>query len=219
MNQLFPRYSNNLSRFSIIGGLTFLAFIIWMADETYDSDYVTDVNTPIDQPIQFSHKHHVGDDGIDCRYCHASVTISSFAGIPSTETCMTCHSELWQQSPILAPVRSSYQTNAPLRWKRVHNLPKYVYFDHSIHINKGIGCSTCHGRVDQMPLVWKVATLRMEWCLECHRAPEKNIRDRDQIFNMEWTPSKDQVLNGKRLAKRYGVASTQRITDCFTCHR
>jgi hypothetical protein len=218
MAQLFPRSFNNLSRLTIYGGLAFLAFAVWMAVDIYDSDYVTGVRVAPEQPVPFSHKHHVSDDGIDCRYCHTIVEFSNFAGMPSTETCMTCHSEIWKTSPMLEPLRTSYQTDVSIQWQRVNELPDYVYFNHSIHISKGIGCSHCHGRVDIMPLTWRAVTLRMDWCLECHRAPQKFIRPRDQIFNMEWTVPGNQPETGGQLVKQYNVATT-RITDCYTCHR
>ncbi len=218
MAQLFHRSFNTVARLTIFGGLAFLAFSVSMAIEIYDSNYVTGVRIASPQPIPFSHKHHVGDDGIDCRYCHATVEHSNFAGMPSTETCMTCHSEIWKASPMLEPVRSSYQTDISIQWQRVHLLPDYVYFNHSIHISKGIGCSTCHGKVDTMPLTWREKTLRMSWCLDCHRAPEKYVRPRDQLFNMEWEAPDGQLQQGAKLVREYGIA-TKRMTDCYTCHR
>ncbi|NLT66539.1 MAG: cytochrome c3 family protein [Acidobacteria bacterium] len=219
MAQLFPRSFNNLSHASIYVALVLAAISIWLAVELAKSDYVTGVGTPLEQPVQFSHKHHVSDDGIDCRYCHSTVEKTDFAGIPSTETCMTCHSDLWQTSPILEPVRTSYQTNTSIQWQRVYRLPDFVFFNHSIHINKGIGCSTCHGRVDQMPLVYQFTALRMDWCLDCHRAPQTSIRPRSEIFNMEWTPGADQTRRGNELMRDYGIAPADRLTDCYTCHR
>src|ERR687887_2196966 len=156
------------------------------------------VGEPVEQPIPFSHKHHVGDDGIDCRYCHTSVEKSSFAGLPPTQTCMNCHSQIWSQSPMLEPVRQSAQTGQPLQWNRVHVLGDFVYFDHSIHVQKGIGCSTCHGRIDEMPLTWKAESLQMSWCLECHRNPERFVRPKDQVFNMAWQPPANQEEVGLR---------------------
>ena len=158
------------------------------------------MDIPFQQPVPFSHKHHVSDDGIDCRYCHTSVEKSSFAGLPPTETCMTCHSQIWTDSPMLAPVRASFATNTPLKWNRVHDLPGYVYFNHSIHVAKGIGCSTCHGRVDQMPLTRKTETLYMKWCLDCHRNPQKYIRPRDKIYDMAWQPARRSA--GRRTKTR-----------------
>ncbi len=216
MAQIFHPSTNTIARVSIFGGIFILALLGWVSLAVYRSDYVTQVNVAREQPIAFSHKHHVSDDGIDCRYCHATVETSKFAGIPSTETCMTCHSQLWVSSPMLEPVRASYRTGKPIAWTRVHVLPDYVFFDHSIHIHKGVGCSTCHGRVDQMPLTWRVNTLFMSWCLDCHRAPENYVRPRDQVFNMQWTPPPDQQALGQRLVKEYNI---QKLTDCWTCHR
>ncbi len=216
MAQLFHRSANTLARVTIFGGVFIVALLGWVWAAIYRSDYVTEVNVVRDQPVPFSHKHHVGDDGIDCRYCHTSVESSKFAGMPSTDTCMTCHSEIWASSPTLQPVRDSFRTGVSIEWTRVHVLPDYVFFDHSIHIHKGIGCSTCHGRVDQMPLTWRVNTLFMGWCLDCHRAPERFVRPRDQVFNMEWNPPADQVAMGERLVKEYNI---QKLTDCWTCHR
>ena len=152
-------------------------------------------------------------------YCHTSVETSSFAGIPPTETCMTCHSQLWVDAPALAPIRASLATNTPIRWNRVHDLPDYVYFNHSIHVAKGIGCSTCHGRIDQMPLTRKTQTLYMKWCLECHRAPQKYIRPRDKIYEMAWQPPQDRHDEGESLVSQYHVDTTGRLTNCSTCHR
>jgi hypothetical protein len=182
------------------------------------SSYVTDQSVTREQPVPFSHAHHVGGLGLDCRYCHTSVTTSRFAGVPPTETCMTCHSQLWTNAPMLAPVRESLATNKPIHWQRVHVLPDYVYFDHSIHIAKGVGCSTCHGAVDRMPLMRQTAPLTMGWCLECHRHPETAIRPRDKIFDMKWTPPNDQIAEGRRLMSEYHVDPAH-LTDCSKCHR
>jgi hypothetical protein len=177
------------------------------------------VGAPVEQPIPFSHKHHVGDDGIDCRYCHTSVEKSSFAGLPQTEICMTCHSQLFKDAPVLAPLFQSFETGKPLHWNRVHDLPDFVYFNHSIHVNKGIGCASCHGGVDQMPLTWRTQSLEMQWCLSCHREPERYIRPREQVFNLHWQPSEaEQAVLGPLLVKQYHVQK-ERITDCSICHR
>jgi hypothetical protein len=168
--------------------------------------------------VPFSHKHHVGDDGIDCRYCHNSVEKSAFAGMPTSETCMACHSQLFSDAPMLAPVRESLATGKPLKWNRVNDLPDYAYFDHSIHVSKGIGCSTCHGRIDQMPLTRKAQTLYMKWCIECHRDPQRFIRPRDKIFDMTWRPSADRRESAQLIAQ-YHIDTTGRLTDCSTCHR
>jgi hypothetical protein len=167
------------------------------------------------QPIPFSHKHHVRDDGIDCRYCHNSVEKSSFAGIPSTHTCMSCHSQLFTDQAMLAPVRESMASGEPLHWKRVHDLPDFVYFDHSIHIAKGVGCIECHGHVDRMPLVRRVASLQMQWCLECHRNPEPHRRKASLVFEMK--PTSEVRAAGGMPDTR--IASVRRLTDCSTCHR
>src|SRR5262249_50976839 len=162
-------------------------------------------------------QHHVAGLGIDCRYCHTSVEKSSFAGIPPTKTCMNCHSEIWAYSPMLRTVRESYRSGKSIPWNRVHNLADFVYFDHSIHVNKGIGCVSCHGRVDEMPLTWKANTLHMEWCLECHRRPEEHIRPRDKIFDMHWEPPEDQLRQAQRLMKEeYHMSHLvlKRLTDC-----
>jgi hypothetical protein len=168
--------------------------------------------------VPFSHAHHVGDLGIDCRYCHTSVEDGGFAGIPPAKTCMNCHQQIWAGSEMLAPVRESYQKDEAIRWQRVHNIPGFVYFNHSIHIAKGIGCSTCHGRVDEMPLVWQEHTLLMEWCLECHRHPERHVRPRDQVFNMAWQAPDQQAL-GKKLVKEYRIRQPALLTSCSICHR
>jgi hypothetical protein len=175
--------------------------------------------SPITQPVPFSHKHHVGDDGFDCRFCHASVETSAFAGMPSTRTCMGCHAYLFPDAPVLAPVRTSLARNEPLHWKRVHVLPDFVYFDHSIHIAKGVGCTTCHGRVDRMPLTWRAQSLEMQWCLDCHRAPGRWIRPRDRVFALDWPLD---VPNDEGTAQRLLAANEVRVaglTDCSTCHR
>jgi hypothetical protein len=180
------------------------------------SSYVTEAGVARAQPVPFSHKHHVGDNGIDCRYCHTSVETSSFAGIPSTKICMNCHSQIWADSPTLEPVRESFRTGKSIEWTRVHNLPGFVYFDHSIHVKKGVGCTTCHGQVDQMPLMWRENSLYMEWCLECHREPERFVRPRGFVFSVSWQPPPDQSALGRRLVQEYKI---QRMTSCSVCHR
>ncbi|CDM66521.1 cytochrome c3 family protein [Pyrinomonas methylaliphatogenes] len=219
MPQLFRPSANSIARISIFGAVFIIASAIFLVIAFQRSSYITKAYVEVEQPVQFSHKHHVGDDGIDCRYCHMSVEVSASAGMPSTQTCMNCHSQIWADSPYLEPVRESWRTGRPLEWNRVHDLPDFVYFNHSIHVNKGIGCSTCHGRVDLMPVVWQVASLQMEWCLQCHRAPEKFVRPRDQIFNMEWQPGPDQEEKGRELVKAYDIKSPAVLTSCSTCHR
>jgi hypothetical protein len=216
MPQVFSRSANTISRVSIVA-IALLAIAAIAAIMGFDrSDYNTEVGYAKTQPIQFSHQHHNGQLGIHCGYCHTSVEVSSFAGIPSTHTCMSCHSQIWINAPILEPVRASYRTDQSLHWVRVHDLPDFVYFDHSIHVNKGVGCATCHGRVDHMTQVYKVASLQMEWCLDCHREPWKNLRPRDQIYSMTYQPPANQEELGRRLMKEYNVRS---LLDCYTCHR
>ncbi len=216
MPQIFHRSTNTFSRVSIFGAVFMVAGIFAVASLLVRSSYATSVGVAPQQPVPFSHKHHVSDDGIDCRYCHTSVETSSFAGIPPTKTCMNCHSQIFAQSPVLEPVRESFRTGKPIVWTRVHNLPDFVYFDHSIHLQKGIGCVTCHGRIDQMPLTWKAETMQMEWCIDCHRAPEKYVRPREFVFSMDWQPSGDQNVLGPQLVREYGIQSK---LSCSTCHR
>ena len=216
MAQIFHRSTNTISRVSLFGGVGVIVVLVATLAAINRSSYVTEAGVARSQPVQFSHKHHVSDDGIDCRYCHTSVEESSFAGIPSTKICMNCHTQIWAESPILAPVRESFRTGRSLEWTRVHNLPGFVYFDHSIHVHKGVGCVTCHGRVDQMPLMWRENTLYMEWCLECHRNPERFVRPREQVFNMDWQPPSNQIALGQKLVEQYKIES---LTSCSVCHR
>jgi len=183
------------------------------------SPYQTQVGVIREQPVPFSHEHHVRGLGIDCRYCHTSVETSSFAGLPPTHTCMSCHSQIWSTSPLLEPVRASMANNQPIHWKRVHDLPDFVYFDHGIHVQKGVGCVSCHGRVDLMPLMWKDQPMTMSWCLQCHRDPAKHLRPQEEIFNMTWEPPDgDQLAVGNELLKRNHIP-VDRLTNCSTCHR
>jgi len=219
MGQIFHRSTNTISRVSIFGAIFAIAGAVWVAAELQRSPYNTRAYVAREQPVQFSHRHHVTDDGIDCRYCHTAVENSAFAGIPPTKTCMNCHSQLFVDSPYLEPVRESFRSGKPIKWTRVHDLPDFVYFRHDIHVAKGVGCSTCHGRVDEMPLTYQVASLQMEWCLECHREPEKFIRPKEEIFNMKWEPKSDQLESGKKLRSLYNLRSTADLTSCYTCHR
>jgi hypothetical protein len=216
MSQIFRPRANALARASLAGGLAFLLLVGWMTVTLMRSDFVTGANTNVSQPVQFSHAHHVGGLGIDCRYCHTTVEQSSFANIPPTKTCMNCHSQIWLTSPFLEPIRASYRTGQSLQWVRVHNLPDFVYFNHSIHVKKGVGCETCHGRVDQMPGIYQAKSLQMEWCLDCHRAPEKYVRPREAVYTMGYTPPVSQAELGPRLVEEYDIQS---LTSCSTCHR
>jgi hypothetical protein len=216
MPQIFRRSANTVSKVSLVGLLLMVGGFIGLIMVLGKSSYVTRAQEFIEQPVQFSHLHHVGDDGIDCRYCHTSVETSGFAGIPPTKTCMNCHSQIFATAPILEPVRSSFREDRALRWIRVHDLPDFVYFNHSVHVKQGVGCETCHGRVDRMPLTLQENSLQMEWCLDCHRDPARFVRPRSEIFTMGYRPAKPQTELGPQLIKEYGVAAN---TDCSTCHR
>lgn len=219
MAQLFPRSMNVVAKMSLLGVPLVLAIVAWGCIIYTESSYGTGVADSVVQPVPFSHQHHVGVLGIDCRYCHTTVEHSSFAGIPPTKICMNCHSQIWVGSQILEPVRESYRTNQSLHWQKVYNLPGFVYFDHSIHIQKGIGCSSCHGPVDEMPFTYQEPTLLMQWCLDCHRNPEKNIRPRAEVFNMRYVQPDNQLELGRKLVKEYEVLAPERITSCTACHR
>jgi Cytochrome c7 and related cytochrome c len=230
--QIFHRSANVLARASIYAGIFTFAGLLWAGVQLQRSPYITDAGVARPQPAPFSHEHHVAAIGIDCRYCHTSVETSSFAGIPPTKTCMNCHSQIWTSAAYLEPVRESFRSGKSLVWTRVNDLPNFVYFDHSIHVTKGVGCNTCHGPVDRMPLMYNYASMQMEWCISCHRAPEKVLRPRDQVFNMRYQqPTKDlpvvvdgqafthQTDLGKYLVKKYDLRSVMDITSCSTCHR
>ena len=216
MPQIFHRSANTLSKLSLAGLLIVVGSLIFTAILLARSNYVTRAHEFVEQPVQFSHRHHVKDDGIDCRYCHTSVETSAFAGIPPTKTCMNCHSQIWSQAPILEPIRASFREDKPIRWVRVHDLPDFVYFNHSIHVKKGMGCETCHGRIDNMPLTLQENTLQMEWCINCHRNPANYVRPRAEIYTMGYKPPVPQSVLGPQLVKDYGIRGN---TSCSTCHR
>lgn len=218
MAQLFHPLSNAYSRASIIAaviGIPLVATIWWIL---YSSSYVTEVNVVRHQPVPFSHEHHVSGLGIDCRYCHLSVEQSSFAGLPPTQVCMGCHAQIWKDSPMLEPVRSSLRKGQPLEWTRVNDLPDFVYFDHSIHIAKGVGCESCHGEVNQMPLMRKAKTLQMEFCLDCHRQPELQVRRREDVYHFGRDVQPVSASEGLELVHKRGIV-TEQLTNCFVCHR
>lgn len=232
MPQLFKPSADTILRLFLVGGLLLPVGSLWFFEMMQRSTYYSQREIVHAQPIPFSHEHHVGGLGIDCRYCHTSVEVSGFAGMPPTKTCMNCHAQIWTNADLLRPVRESYRSGQPIHWTRVYDLPDYVYFDHSIHIHKGIGCSDCHGPVDRMPLMYPAATLQMEWCLNCHREPEKFLRPADEVFDMRYNrPSErypvtvngktftDQLKLGSYLKEQYYVRSVQDITSCSTCHR
>ena len=219
MSQVFPKSANAWSKASVITIVFGLLGLGWVILTIQRSDFVTSANEFVEQPVQFSHQHHAGGIGIDCRYCHTSVEVSPSAGIPPTKTCINCHSQIWSTSSYLEPVRASFRDDKPLNWVRVHDLPDFVYFNHSIHVTKGVGCETCHGRVDRMPLMMQTSSLQMEWCLDCHRDPSRYVRPRDQITTMGYQPAEAQSEIGARLVKEYKIAGVEHMTSCSVCHR
>ena len=219
MRQLFAPGADAVLRLVLWGlVLCVLAGSIMTLTWSY-GDFVGNVGVAPAQPVPFSHKHHSGELGLDCRNCHEQVETQATAGLPPTHTCMTCHSEIWTGSAMLAPVRDSLANDEPLHWTRVNRLPDYVYYNHSIHVAKGIGCSSCHGPVDTMQLTYPAQSFRMEFCLSCHRAPEQFVRPQSEIWNMEWTAPADQAARGAELVKQYHIAGPQRLSDCSICHR
>lgn len=219
MPQLFGPASNTIAKVSIAVVVILLGTTLAVAYVMDRGNWMTYVRVAPEQPIPFSHKHHVKDDGIDCRYCHTSVETSHFAGLPATETCMTCHSQIWSNATLTQPIRDSWATGRSIEWRRVHDLPDFVYFNHSIHVSKGIGCSTCHGHVDEMPLTYKVNNLYMSWCVNCHRQPENYIRPKSEVFNIDYEYPANQLALGRKLVSEYHVQNSRALTDCFTCHR
>src|ERR1700758_1172015 len=214
MAQIFHRSANFIARASLLGVAILAGAALTAVLVLARSPYITNQRVTRTQPVQFSHKHHVGDDGIDCRYCHTSVETSAYAGIPPTKTCMNCHSVLFNNVGYLEPVRESYRTEQSIEWVKVHRLADFVYFNHSIHINKGIGCSSCHGAINEMPLIFQASALNMQWCLDCHRNPKKNVRPRDQFFNMKWKAPANQEEVGKKLVADYKIRTVSELTSC-----
>lgn len=215
MPQIFKPSTNTLARVTLFGTIFFLLVSVWILVSLNRSAYATRQTIIRAQPVPFSHDHHTEAMGISCLYCHTSVEESAFAGIPPTATCMNCHKLIWNESPMLEPVRESYSTGEPIQWARVNDLPDFVFFNHSIHVAKGMGCVTCHGRVDKMPLLRQAVSLQMEWCLDCHRAPQDYVRPRSEIYNMEWE-AEDQAALGARLVEEYDIQS---LLSCSVCHR
>jgi hypothetical protein len=214
---VFTPAADTWMRAALLGaaGLVGLALLWWFVWPR--TDWVRRVDVVIDQPVPFSHEHHVAGLGINCMMCHNTVLAGAQAGLPPTQTCMTCHSQIWTNAALLAPVRQSYADGKPIVWNRVYNLPDYVYFNHSIHVAKGVGCASCHGQVDRMPLTQKAVSLTMGFCLDCHRNPGPQLRPQDQIFNTEWrrgpdTPSPAALVAQYHIGKR-------NILECSTCHR
>jgi hypothetical protein len=217
MPQIFPPNANAFAKWALLGGGAFVVALI-IALPIYARTMNNAVGVPVSQPVAFQHNLHAAQLGIDCRYCHTTVEIAAVASVPATETCMTCHSQIRVGTPELAAVAASWELDAPIAWNRVHNLPDYAYFDHSAHINKGVGCSTCHGAVDQMAGIWKNQPLTMGWCMDCHRTPERYLRPRSEVFNMSYVPPSDQRTLGLELAAAYHV-NDEKLYQCSTCHR
>ena len=246
--QIFHRSANSLAKVSIFGGVFLLglvAVVVYTLMGT--SGYLTGQYVVKRQPVPFSHEHHTRGLGIDCRYCHTSVERSAFAGLPPTETCMNCHRQIWTNAELLEPIRASYRDNVPVQWNRVHDLPDFVYFNHSVHIAKGIGCYSCHGKVNRMPLMFQNASLQMQWCLDCHRNPAQNVRPREEVFNLDWEAGRPATYSNRAVNARFlGVSEDklkeagwspsaadvrrmqanlakdyklQSLTSCSTCHR
>ncbi len=217
MPQIFHKSANAFSRVTIFGSIFLIAGIGWVATEINRSPYFTKANVVREQPVPFSHRHHVAQLGLDCRYCHVHVEDSPSAGIPPTSTCMNCHSQIWTNAELLEPVRASFRNDTPIEWTKVHDLPDFVYFDHSIHVAKGVACETCHGPVNDMPLMYQSSTLHMQWCLDCHRNPEKYVRPKSAVTEFGYEPAGgDQVALGKALVEEYHINSR---TECSICHR
>ena len=217
MPQIFKSSANSFARTSIVLAVVILGALAGVVVELIaDSRYASRQGAAREQPIPFSHTHHVGSMGIECRYCHTGVENSQHAVVPPTKTCMNCHSQIWVNSSTLEPVRESYRTNQSIKWTKVHDLPDYVYFNHSIHVKKGVGCETCHGRVDKMPIMYQQSNLQMRWCVECHREPEKFVRPREFITKMGYEPAEPQEVLGPKLVKEYNI---QKLETSWTCHR
>jgi hypothetical protein len=216
MPQVFHKATNTISKVTL-GALVIVASgFLWLILAVQRSSWASSQDVIVVQPIQFSHERHVSGNGLDWRYCHASVEVAAFAGLPPTQTCMNCHTQVFSDAEYLEPVRESWRSGLPLAWRRVYDLPDHVFFNHGAHVTHGVGCTTCHGAVDRMPLVRQAVPLHMEWCLDCHRRPEAYLRPRDFVFSTTYVPPPDQEALGLELVASYGV---RRLTDCYTCHR
>jgi hypothetical protein len=216
MRALFPPWSDTVLRVGLVCALAAAVLLPVVTILWARTPYVTKETEPVQQPVPFDHRHHVRDDGIDCLYCHYEATRSKFAGVPPTSVCMGCHGQVWQESERLAPVRASWFSGEPLRWRRVHQLPDFVYFDHSAHVSHGVGCAECHGRVDRMADVYPGAPLTMEWCLDCHRDPDPHLRPPGAITRMDWQSP------GPRRAVGAAVHAELHVDpplSCTGCHR
>ncbi|MEI9412306.1 cytochrome c3 family protein [Mesorhizobium salmacidum] len=218
MPQVFSSNANGIARFILWGFCFFAIFAAIGGTALLRSGFITGVGRPVAQAVPFSHKHHVGDIGLDCRYCHNGVETSASAGLPATEVCMTCHSQIFTNADMLAPVRASLASGRPLQWQRVNSVPDFVYFNHSIHIAKGVACETCHGDVDDMPLMQRAHSLSMEWCLGCHRDPGPNLRPPQDVFLLHWNPPQDIEQVRRSLISILDI-HPETMTDCYVCHR
>jgi hypothetical protein len=217
--QIFSRTADTRFRAIVVAILAVSIGSLFVAGAYARSQYVTDVaRTPL-QPVPFSHKHHAGELGIDCRYCHTAVETSAEAGFPATHVCMSCHSQLWTNAKMLEPVRQSLAQNRSLVWHRVMRVPDYVYFRHDIHIAKGVACVECHGRVDRMPLTYRAKAITMQFCLDCHRNPGPRLRPRDAALDFDWKPPPDEKALEQKLLRLYKIHSPEDLTSCGTCHR
>ena len=219
MAQIFSPTADTWFRAILVAILLGAVATLLIAGGAARSEYVTRVARTPAQPVPFSHKHHAGELGIDCRYCHTSVETSADAGFPATHVCMTCHSQLWTNAAMLAPVRESMANGTPLVWNRVNRLPGYVYFDHHVHVRNGVPCIACHGDVRKMPLLRKAAPLTMRWCLDCHRDPAPHLRPQASVFEADWSPPADRRALGERLMRLYRIKPPGRLTHCSVCHR
>ncbi|HET7413688.1 MAG TPA: cytochrome c3 family protein [Pararhizobium sp.] len=218
MGQIFRPRATTFLRLALAAIPFVFAAVIGFGYQIHATPFYTDVGFAPEQPVPFSHKHHVGGLGLDCRYCHTSVENAAFAGMPPTATCMTCHSQLWTNAPMLEPVRASLREGKPIRWNRVYQLPDYVYFDHAVHVNNGVGCSSCHGDMTTQPLTMRKTPLTMGWCLSCHRAPGVHLRPADEIFDPHVPDPHNGPERAKALLHRY-LIKTQNMTNCYVCHR
>lgn len=218
MAQIFSRAADTYLRVVLAGTALALVGVLVAAGGLVRSDYLTGENVAPRQPVPFDHRHHAGQLGIDCGYCHAEVETAAYAGYPATHTCMTCHSQIWTEAEALAPVRESLATGTPLRWNRVHDLPDFVYFHHGIHVQSGVPCEHCHGPVPEMARVYKAKSLHMGWCLDCHREPSKYLRSKDAVFDFEWRPPEDRERQAERLVAERGIEPAK-LDHCYICHR
>lgn len=220
MKQIFRPSANTLAKISLVAGLSLAAIVVTILLVGPFSPYTegSSAGIAVEQPVRFSHSLHSGQLNIDCQYCHQSAEVAAYGGIPDTHTCMSCHSQIATYSELLEPIRTSYETNVPVSWNRVHNLANHVYFNHSAHVQNGFACETCHGRVDEMPLVWQAKTLNMGWCLECHRAPEEFIRPVSEVYTFGYEMPENQTEIGLQLVEAHDI-NVDRLLNCGICHR